>query len=98
VPELEQLLTDDRNNAFAAVALADLRAPSARPVLIKQLAISSLRVQAARALRRLAPEDDTTSLLGPLIEALDSNKDTEQVVIAEAILLLAGPAAWSERE
>jgi HEAT repeat protein len=98
MPQLRELLADDRNNAFAAVALAGLKDESARPVLVKQLTIPSLRVQAARALRRLAPDADVTALLPPLLAALDSNKDTEQVQIAESILLLAGPPAWSERE
>jgi HEAT repeat protein len=97
-PALRELLADGRNNAFAAVALAGLRDEAARPVLVKQLTIPSLRVQAARALRRLAPERDLRDLLPPLLAALDSNKDTEQVQIAEAILLIAGPPAWSERE
>jgi hypothetical protein len=67
-------------------------------VLVSQLSIPSLRVNSARALRRLAPDADVSALLPPLVAALDSNKDTEQVQIAEAVLLLAGPAAWSERE
>lgn len=98
LPALRELLADDRNNAFAAVALAGMQDESARPVLVKQLTIPSLRVQAARALRRLAPTADVSALLPALVAALDSNKDTEQVQIAEAILLLAGPPAWSERE
>jgi HEAT repeat protein/YHS domain-containing protein len=98
VPNLRGLLADDRNNAFAAVALAGLEDESARPVLVKQLTIPSLRVQAARSLRLLAPDADVSSLLPPLLAALDSNRDTEQVQIAESILLLAGPSAWSERE
>lgn len=97
-PALQALLSDGRNNAFAAIALAELHDESARPVLIKQLDIPSLRVQAARALRVLAPDRSQSDLLPPLLAALDSNKDTEQVQIAEAILLLAGPASWSERE
>jgi HEAT repeat protein len=98
VPALRELLADDRNNAFAAIALAELHDEAARPVLVKQLAIPSLRVQAARALRRLAPDADVRALLAPLVAELDSNKDTEQVQVAEAILLLAGPPAWSEHE
>jgi HEAT repeat protein len=98
VPALHELLADDRNNAFAAIALAELHDEAARPVLVKQLAIPSLRVQAARALRRLAPEADVRALLAPLVAELDSNKDTEQVQVAEAILMLAGPPAWSEHE
>jgi HEAT repeat protein/YHS domain-containing protein len=97
-PALRDLLTDDRQNAFAAQALANLHDEAARKVLVAQLAIPSLRVQSARALRRLAPEADVSQLLPPLVAALASNKDTEQVQIAEAILLLAGPAAWSEHE
>jgi HEAT repeat protein len=98
LPTLRELLADDRNNAFAAVALAGLNDESARPVLVKQLTIPSLRVQAARSLRRLAPDADVSTLLPPLLAALDSNKDTEQVQNAEALLLHAGPPAWSERE
>jgi HEAT repeat protein len=97
-PALRELLTDGRNNAFAAIALAGLHDEAARPVLLKQLAIPSLRVQAARALRRLAPDADVKDQLPALLAALDNNRDTEQVQIAEAILLLAGPSTWSERE
>jgi HEAT repeat protein/YHS domain-containing protein len=97
-PALEALLTDDRQNSFAAEALADLHDEAARPVLVSQLAIPSLRVKSARALRRLAPDADVSALLPPLVAALDSNKDTEQVQIAEAVLLLTGPAAWAEHE
>ncbi len=98
IPALREMLADDRNNAFAAHALANLHDEAARPVLEKQLGIPSLRIHAARALRLLAPEADVTPLLPPLVAALESNKDTEQAQIAEAILLLVGPAAWSERE
>jgi len=97
-PALREMLPDARNNFFAAVALANLHDEAARPVLIKQLEIPSLRVQAARALRKLAPEAPVNDLLPPLLGALESNKDTEQVQIAEAILLLTGPPTWSEHE
>lgn len=97
-PALHELLTDDRNNAFAASSLAALHDEAARPVLVKQLEFPSLSVQAARALRRLAPEAPVTENLAPLVAALESKKDTEQVNIAEALLLLAGPPAWSEHE
>jgi hypothetical protein len=97
-PALRALLTDDRQNSFAAQALAVLHDEAARPVLVSQLNIPSLRVKSARALRRLDPDANVSALLPPLVAALDSNKDTEQVQLAEAILLLAGPAAWSEHE
>jgi HEAT repeat protein len=95
---LHGLLTDARENSFAAAALATLHDEAARPVLVKQLTIPSLRVGAARALRRLDPKLDATPLLAPLLATLASGKDTEQVQAAEAIMLLAGPASWSARE
>jgi len=93
---LQALLTDARFNSFAAVALAQLHDPSARPILIKQLEIPSLRVGAARALRVLDPALDPTPQLPALALALDSGKDTDQAQAAEAILLLAGPVEWSK--
>jgi HEAT repeat protein len=95
--ELRQMLEDRRNNAFAATALAGLHDEAARPVLIKQLDVPSLRVAAARGLRRLSPELDPASWLPKLVDNLAAAKDTEQIDVAEAILLLAGPAVWSER-
>jgi hypothetical protein len=98
-PALRELLADGRNNLFAAGALADLHDEAARPVLVKQLGIAALRVQAARWLRRLDPAGHSeTGQLEPLVDELDNKRDTEQVQIAEAILLLAGPASWSESE
>lgn len=97
IPDLHQLLTDPRFNAFAAHALAKLKDPAARPILVEHLAIPSLRVDAARSLRVLDPAFDSTPFLPELMFALGSLKDTEQVQVAEAILLLAGEASWSER-
>jgi HEAT repeat protein len=91
------MLADDRNNAHAAAALASLHDEAARPVLERQLELTSLRVEAARGLRQLAPDADVAPLLAKLVPELDSKKDTEQVDIAEAILLLAGPAEWADR-
>jgi hypothetical protein len=96
--ELVGLLPDGRFNAFAAAALADLKNPAGRPVLAKQLDVPSLRVGAALALRRLEPELDPAPLLAPLTAALASDKDVARVTAAEAILILAGPVAWSERD
>ncbi len=97
IPELEAMLKDQRFNAFAASALAQLHDATAKPVLVEQLALPSLRVEAARALRRLDPRIDPAPYLPALLAALASHKDTEQVQVAEAILLLAGDAGWSER-
>ncbi|MFN0250753.1 MAG: HEAT repeat domain-containing protein [Kofleriaceae bacterium] len=102
IPDLQLLLKDSHFNAFAASALAYMGDPTARAVLAEQLAVPSLRVEAARALRRLDPELDPAPLLADLVDALGSSKhtttrDTDQVKTAEAILLLAGDLAWSER-
>jgi HEAT repeat protein len=96
--DLKKLLTDSRFNAFAAAALAHLHDPAAHAVLVGQLDIPSLRVNAARALRELDPSLDPSPLLGPLVSALDRGKDTEQVQAAEAILLLTGDADWAKHE
>ena len=98
-PALHELLADTRDNAYAAAALANLHDAAARPVLEQQLGITNFRVRAARGLRQLAPDADVGALLSTLVTALASeHKDIVQVEIAEAILLLAGPPAWSERE
>jgi HEAT repeat protein len=96
--DLRALIAGDHPDTQAAIELAMLHDESARPVLEKQLAAPTLRVDAARALRRLDPARDQTAAIAPLLAALDGAKDTEQVQLAEAILLLAGPAGWSERE
>ncbi len=99
--ELHALLEDPRWNWFAAEALATKRDDVARPVLVKLLEVTSLRVGAARSLRVLAPERTYDAELKTLIAALDNpdkQKDTEQLTIAEAILLLAGPPAWAEHQ
>jgi HEAT repeat protein len=95
---LHGLLTDTHQNAYAAAALAALHDSAARPVLVAQIAMPTLRVPAARALRRLEPELDPAPLLPGLLDGLASAKDTEQVEAAEAILLVAGPTVWSEHE
>jgi len=99
--ELHALLEDPRFNVFAAEILAIKHDAAARPVLVKQLEVTSLRVGAARALRALEPQRDYAAEVKLLLAALaDPNKqrDTEQVSIAEAILLLVGPVEWAERQ
>jgi HEAT repeat protein len=95
---LRALLPDARFNVGAAGALAVLHDASARSTLVEQLSIPSLRVSAALALRRLEPELDASRLLYRVMPDLESSKDTERVVAAEAVLLLTGPATLAERD
>ncbi len=100
--DLHGLLADSHFNVFAAEALAVLHDEAARPVLAKLLDVSTLRVGAARGLRRLAPDLDPAPYLPSLLASLGKaedpeTKDTVQIEVAETILLLTGPAAWSER-
>jgi HEAT repeat protein len=92
---LRDMLGDPHFNAFAAAALAAQGDRAARPVLERQLASSPLRVQAARALRRLDPAIDPRPLLPPLLDVVRAGRDIDRIPAAEAILLLAGPAGWS---
>jgi HEAT repeat protein len=89
--ELIGLLGDGRFNAFAAIALADLKDTTGRDVLVKQLSVSSLRVGAALALRRLDPALDAAPLVPALTDAIAADKDVARVTAAEAILILTGP-------
>ncbi len=97
-PALRALLVDAHFNAFAAASLAELHDPAAKPVLIRQLDVPALRVGAARALRRLEPDLDVRVLLPPLVAVAKSATGAEQVQAAEAVLVLAGPPAWSEHQ
>jgi len=92
---LRDMLGDPHFNAFAAAALAAQGDRAARPVLERQLASPPLRVQAARALRRLDPAIDPRPLLPPLLDVVRAGRDIDRIPAAEAILLLAGPAGWS---
>jgi HEAT repeat protein len=96
--ELVALLADGRFNAFAAIALAELPDATGRDVLVKQLAVSSLRVGAARALRRLDPALDVAPLVPVLTDAIAADKDVARVTAAEAILILTGPKELSDYE
>lgn len=95
--ELRAALADPRFRPAAAAALAELRDPAAREALVAGLAVPSLRVDAARALRRLDPDLDPAPLLAPLLDALATERDNSQVSAAEALLVLTGPAADAER-
>ena len=96
--KLHGYLVDNRFNTQAAAALARLHDAAARPLLVEQLSMSSLRVSAALSLRALEPELDAAPLLSDLLDQLEGSKDTEQVLAAEAILVLAGDRAWSTYE
>ena len=96
--ELRGLLGDAHWSAFAAAELATMHDEAARSALEHQLGIGALRVSAARALRRLDAKHDESAQLAMLAAALERAKDTEQVQLAEAILVLAGPVEWSAHE
>jgi hypothetical protein len=94
--DVKALLENPQWKAFAAFALAEAKDESARPVLVEQIKkLSGTRVRAAYALRKLtdAPTDE---VMAPLEALLKSEKDQEQIVAAEAILILAGEPQWSE--
>ena len=97
-PALRDMLADPHFNAFAAAALAELKDDAARPVLEHQLDSPALRVRSARALRRLDPALDPKPVLPRLLDVLKTGRDTDQIQAAEAILVLAGPPAWSAFE
>ena len=78
--------------------LAELGDATAQPILLEQLAFESSCVDAARALRRFGDEADLAEGLRTLLAALVRDGPSVQIRAAEAILLLVGPAAWSERE
>ncbi len=94
--ELRALLPDKRN-AEAAAVLAELGDVTAKPALYEQLGYEHSRVEAARALRRFGDEGDRLDGLPTLLAALGGDGATARIRAAEAILLLAGPATWSER-
>jgi HEAT repeat protein len=98
IDPLRSLLQDSRFNVGAAGALAVLGDASARAVLLEQLSISSLRVSAAVALRRLDPAFDAAPILYRLMPDLESSKDTERVAAAEAVLVLTADKAVAERD
>ncbi|HUQ08495.1 MAG TPA: hypothetical protein VM261_38655 [Kofleriaceae bacterium] len=95
--ELRIALADPRFRPAAAGALAELGDDFARDALVDGLGVPSLRVDAARALRRLSPNLDATPLVAPLLDALATERDNSQVSAAEAVLVLTGPAADAEK-
>ena len=93
--DVKKLLEVDSWKAFAAYALGEAGDASAKPLLVEQLTKGvGVKVRAAYALRPLVG-DDAVALLAPLVEQLRGPKDQEQIMAAEAILLLAGDPAWA---
>lgn len=90
--ELKTILTDGRFNIGAAWALAALGDKAAIAPLEKQLLMPSMRVAAATWLRRIGYGPD----LRVLADALETEADVGRANVAEAILLLAGPAVVAE--
>ncbi len=94
--EVRALLENDSWKAFAAYALAEIKDEAARPVLLEQVRKGvGVRVRAAYALHRLDPEPPP-ELMAPLVDGLASKKDQEQIMAAEAILVLAGDPQWAK--
>lgn len=96
VPKLHELLPDNRWNKDAARVLARLKDAAAAPVLAQQLELSGLRLGSAHALRLLG--GDHAAIVAKLVASLEGAKDTEQIAIAHAILLLVGPPELGEYE
>ncbi len=86
-------LDDPGFRPSAAQALARIHDEAARPALIAMLGVTSLCVDAALALVTLAPGLDATPLLPPLVAALDTTRDVDQLTACEAIIVLTAPAA-----
>ncbi|HKE19775.1 MAG TPA: HEAT repeat domain-containing protein [Kofleriaceae bacterium] len=91
---LHKILADRRYNVGAADALAALGDEAAAPALTAQLDLSAMRVQAALWLRRMKKQVDQ----GPLVVALENGDEASRVTAAEALLILSGPPALSERD
>jgi HEAT repeat protein len=85
-------ILDDGDRVGAANALATLGDEQAVPALVEQLAIASVRVDAAVSLRRLGAEVE----LEPLAVALVSSDDIGKVSAAEAIIVLTDTEAPAE--
>ena len=81
---LEQMIADPRYDQLAATALARLGDAAAAPVLTKVLVLSSLSVEAAIGLRRLAVDVDLT----PLAAVLDHGDEVARIEAAEAVIVL----------
>ncbi|MBT8496371.1 MAG: hypothetical protein KJO07_25215, partial [Deltaproteobacteria bacterium] len=81
---LGEILADGRYQVGAAEALARLGDRRSVPTLVRQLGHSSVRVEAALALRELGVEVE----LEPLAAALRSGDEVAAVSAAEAVLIL----------
>jgi HEAT repeat protein len=99
VDDVKQLLEEKSWRVPASYALAEVAKDPAVKAELVELATRGIgvKVRAAYALKKLLGED-TEELVPALLQALASQKDQEQIYAAEAILILAGDAQWSEYE
>jgi HEAT repeat protein len=81
---LKKILSEGRYVVDAAGALAVLGEEEARPALMRQLELTSMRVRAAGSLKSMGEEID----LAPLAAALKTGSTDGRIGAAEAILLL----------
>lgn len=95
--EVQALLKDRSFRHDASLALAERKDGAARPILLENFKVQSTQPEVARALRLVEPSADLTPQLVELEQGLLSEKDTEQIKAADAILMLAGPEEWVAR-
>lgn len=81
---LEGILNEGKYVVDAAGALAALGETSATPALLRQLELTSMRVQAAESLKKIGAQVD----LAPMAAALESGSTDGRIAVAEAILIL----------
>jgi HEAT repeat protein len=81
---LEGILSEGQYVVDAAGALASLGESSATPALLRQLELTSMRVQAAENLKKIGEKVD----LEPMASALKSGSVDGRIAVAEAILIL----------
>ena len=81
---LESILKEGKYVVDAAGALAALGETSATPALLRQLELTSMRVQAAESLKKIGQKVD----LAPMAAALEAGSTDGRIAVAEAILIL----------
>ncbi len=84
---LEGILKEGKYVVDAAGALAALGESSATPALLRQLELTSMRVQAAESLKKIGNKVDLSSMAA----ALETGSVDGRIAAAEAILILTVP-------